>query len=227
MSLRKTILVFLLKLIAPLKTNYKTVYNSLIELNSHKALSLKSPLLISLHDSTSNEAKWFYSKYFEKNKSVYLTDHQINLMLPTLGTTLAVVRELLDEAYQHYVHTTQEGSEDAATEVKSDDLAVDQAYLEKERNKAQQRNKLKKQLGKAQGSFKKNKSNLSNTGEYYFTKADLLSLIKNNLGSIRHLCPVLTNNGKTVLYMPWKTLRTILLGKIRPHTICVDCKIIV
>ena len=186
------------------KLNYKTVYNSLIELNSHKALSLKSPLLISLHDSTSNEAKWFYSKYFEKNKSVYLTDHQINLMLPTLGTTLAVVRELLDEAYQHYVHTTQEGSEDAATEVKSDDLAVDQAYLEKERNKAQQRNKLKKQLGKAHGSFKRDKSNLSNTGEYYFTKAHLLSLIKNNLGSIRHLCPKLTINGKTVLYMPWE-----------------------
>ena len=185
------------------KLNYKTVYNSLIELNSHKALSLKSPLLISLHDSASNETKWF-SKYLENHKSVYITDHQINLMLPTLGTTLAVVRELLDEAYQHYVHTTQEGSEDSATEVKSDDLAVEHAYLEKERNKAQQRNKLKKQLGKAHGSFKRDKSNLSNTGEYYFTKAHLLSLIKNNLGSIRHLCHLLPNKGKQVLYMPWE-----------------------
>ena len=193
------------------KLNNNAVYNSLIELNRCQALCLETPLLIKILDNSVNETNWFYSKYLEKHKKVDITDHQITLMLPTLGVTLAVVRELLDEAYQHYVYTkqksTQESDDDAYADLgeKSDDLAQDQAYLEKERIKAHNRNDLKKRLDQSHYAFKGGKIELGNPCEYYFTNDHLLSLVKDNLGNIEHLCHKFTINNDMVSYMPWET----------------------
>lgn len=191
------------------KLNNNAVYNSLIELNRCQALRLQTPLLIKILDNSLNETNWFYSKYLEKHEKVYITDHQITLMLPTLGITLAVVRELLDEAYQHY--TKQKSIQESYDSVdadageglgeKSDDLAQDQAYLEKERIKAHNRSELKKRIDQSHYAFKGSNIKLGNPCEYHFIYDHLLSLIKDNLGNIEHLCHKINN----VLYLPWET----------------------
>ena len=189
------------------KLNNNAVYNSLIELNRCQALRLETPLLINILDKSVNETNWFYSKYLEKHKKIAITDHQITLMLPTLGVTLAVVRELLDEAYQHYVYNKESDDDDAYADLgeKSDDLELDQAYLEKERIKAHNRSDLKKRLDQSHYAFKGGKIELGNPCEYYFTSNHLLSLVKDNLGNIEHLCHKFKINNDMVLYMPWET----------------------